>query len=120
MESTDGPISDCQDWIADNYATTKPIEQMVERSGLNTRTFSRRFRAATGLSPIEFVQAIRVEEAKQMLETDALSIEEVGASVGYEDPASFRRVFKRNVGQSPAAYRKKFQRISQIARPIGA
>jgi transcriptional regulator GlxA family with amidase domain len=93
---------------------------MVERSGLNTRTFSRRFRAATGLSPIEFVQAIRVEEAKQMLETDALSIEEVGASVGYEDPASFRRVFKRNVGQSPAAYRKKFQRISQIARPIGA
>jgi transcriptional regulator GlxA family with amidase domain len=120
MESADGPISDCQAWIADNYATTKPVEQMVERSGLNTRTFSRRFRAATGLSPIEFVQAIRIEEAKQMLETDALSTEEVGASVGYEDPASFRRVFKRNVGQSPAAYRKKFQRISQIARPIGA
>jgi transcriptional regulator GlxA family with amidase domain len=120
MESADGPVSDCQDWIADNYATTKPIEQRVKRSGLNTRTFSRRFRAATGLSPIEFVQAIRVEEAKQMLETDALPIEEVGASVGYEDPASFRRVFKRNVGQSPAAYRKKFQRISQIARPIGA
>jgi transcriptional regulator GlxA family with amidase domain len=120
MESADGPISDCQAWIADNYATTKPIEQMVERSGLNPRTFSRRFRAATGLSPIEFVQAIRVEEAKRMLETDALSIEEVGASVGYEDPASFRRVFKRNVGQSPAAYRKKFQRISRMARPIGA
>jgi transcriptional regulator GlxA family with amidase domain len=120
MESADGPISDCQAWIADNYATSKPVERMVERSGLNTRTFSRRFRAVTGLSPIEFVQAIRVEEAKQMLETDALSIEEVGASVGYEDPASFRRVFKRNVRQSPAAYRKKFQRISQIARPIGA
>ena len=120
MESADGPISDCQDWIADNYATTKPIEQMVERSGLSTRTFSRRFRAATGLSPIEFVQAIRVEEAKQILETDALSIEEIGASVGYEDPASFRRLFKRNVGQSPAAYRKKFQRISRIARPIEA
>ncbi|SDL89865.1 Transcriptional regulator GlxA family, contains an amidase domain and an AraC-type DNA-binding HTH domain [Modicisalibacter muralis] len=120
MESADGSISDCQAWIADNYATTKPVEKMVERSGLNTRTFSRRFRAATGFSPIEFVQAIRVEEAKQILETDALSIEEVGAAVGYEDPASFRRVFKRNVGQSPAAYRKKFQRISQIARPIGA
>lgn len=119
MESADGPISGCQAWIADNYATTKPIEQMVERSGLNARTFSRRFRAATGLSPIEFVQAIRVEEAKQLLETDALSIEEVGAAVGYEDPASFRRVFKRNVRQSPAAYRKKFLRISQIARPLG-
>ena len=120
MESADGPISDCQAWIADNHAITKPVERMVERSGLNARTFSRRFRKATGFAPIEYVQALRSEEAKQMLETDALSIDGIGASVGYEDSASFRRVFKRNVGQSPAAYRKKFQRISQIARPIGA
>jgi transcriptional regulator GlxA family with amidase domain len=120
METTDGPISDAQTWIAEHYATTNPIEKMVERSGLNSRTFSRRFRAATGFPPLEYVQALRVEEAKLMLETDALSIEEVGVSVGYEDPASFRRVFKRDAGQSPAAYRKKFQRISQIAQPIGA
>ncbi len=120
MESTDGPISDCQVWIADHYPMSTPVEKMVERSGLNTRTFSRRFRAATGFSPIEYVQALRIEEAKQMLETDELSNDEVGASVGYDDPASFRRVFKRGVGLSPAAYRKKFQRISQIARPIGA
>jgi transcriptional regulator GlxA family with amidase domain len=120
MESADGPISDCQGWIADNLAITKPVERMVERSGLNARTFSRRFRKATGFAPIEYVQALRIEEAKQMLETDALSTDEVGASVGYDDSASFRRIFKRNVGQSPAAYRKKFQPISQIARPIGA
>lgn len=117
MESTDGRISECLAWIADKYATTKPVECMVERSGLNSRTFSRRFRSATGFAPIEYVQALRIEEAKQMLESDTLSIDEVGASVGYHDPASFRRVFKRNVGQSPAVYRKKFQRISQIARP---
>jgi transcriptional regulator GlxA family with amidase domain len=118
MESSDGPISDCQVWIADNYATAKPVERMVERSGLNARTFSRRFRAATGFAPIDYVQALRIEEAKQMLETDTMSNDDVGAAVGYEDPASFRRVFKRGVGQSPAAYRKKFQRISQIARPV--
>lgn len=118
MESNDGPISDCQVWIADHYATAKPVEKMVERSGLNARTFSRRFRAATGFAPIEYVQALRIEEAKQMLETDQLSNDDVGAVVGYEDPASFRRVFKRGTGLSPAAYRKKFQRISQIARPI--
>lgn len=119
MESADGPISDCQAWIADSYATSKPVERMIQRSGLNARTFSRRFRAATGYAPIAYVQALRIEEAKQMLESGALSIDEVGASVGYEDPASFRRVFKRNVDQSPAVYRKKFQRISQLARPIG-
>ncbi len=119
MESTDGPISNCQIWIADHYPTPKPVEKMVERSGLNARTFSRRFRAVTGYSPIEYVQALRVEEAKQMLETDELSNDEVGTSVGYDDPTSFRRVFKRGAGLSPAAYRKKFQRISQIARPAG-
>lgn len=116
MESSDGPIAECQVWIADHYATNNPVEKMVARSGLNARTFSRRFRAATGFAPIEYVQALRVEEAKQMLETDQLSNDEVGVSIGYEDPASFRRVFKRGTGLSPAAYRKKFQRISQIAR----
>lgn len=119
MESTDGPVSECQAWIAENYATPKPVERMVERSGLNGRTFSRRFRAATGFSPIEYVQALRIEEAKQMLESDAPAVEEIGISVGYEDPASFRRIFKRHVGHSPAVYRRKFQRIAQIARPIG-
>jgi len=116
MESNDGPISDCQIWIADNYASAKPVEKMVERSGLNARTFSRRFRAATGFTPIEYVQALRIEEAKQMLETDEMSNDDVGSTIGYEDPASFRRVFKRGTGLSPAAYRKKFQRISQIAK----
>jgi len=115
MESTDGPISACQVWIADNYASARPVERMVEQSGLNPRTFTRRFRTATGFAPIEYVQALRIEEAKQMLETDALSVDAVAASVGYEDTTSFRRVFKRSVGLSPAAYRKKFQRISQIA-----
>lgn len=115
MESSDGPISECQVWIADHYATANPVEKMVARSGLNARTFSRRFRAATGFAPIEYVQALRVEEAKQMLETDELSNDEVGAAIGYDDPASFRRVFKRGTGLSPAAYRKKFQRITQIA-----
>lgn len=117
MISSDRAISDCQVWIADHYASAKPVEKMVERSGLNARTFSRRFRAATGFAPIEYVQALRVEEAKQMLETDQLSNDDVGAAIGYDDPASFRRVFKRGTGLSPAAYRKKFQRISQIARP---
>ena len=119
IESAVGPTSDWQAWIADNCATTKPVKRMVERSGLNARAFSRRFRAAMGLAPIKYVQALRVEQAKQILETGALSIDEVEASNDYDDPASFRPVFKRNVGQSPTVYRKKFQGISQISRPVG-
>jgi len=117
METKDAQISDCQVWIADNYGLSKPVEHMVARSGLNARTFSRRFKAATGFAPIEYVQALRIEEAKQMLETDKHAVEDVGSTVGYEDPASFRKLFKRGVGLSPAAYRKKFQRLSQFARP---
>lgn len=116
METADGPISECQTWISRNYAANNPVERMIEHSGLHGRTFSRRFRAAIGFAPIEYVQALRIEEAKQLLVSNAHSVDEIGALVGYDDPASFRRLFKRNVGQSPAAYRKKFQRI---AKPRG-
>ncbi len=113
-DSSDRPIADSQVWIAENYAGPNPVERMVERSGLNPRTFARRFRAATGYSPIEYVQALRIEEAKQALETEDLPVDAVGHSVGYEDPASFRRIFKRRVGLPPATYRRKFQRLGRI------
>ena len=109
--SDDGAIGACLTWIGENYATTSPVERMTERSGLNQRTFSRRFRAATGYAPMEYVQALRIEEAKQILETDELDTDEVGAAVGYEDPVSFRRVFKRLAGLTPASYRRKFRQI---------
>jgi YesN/AraC family two-component response regulator len=53
------------------------------------------------------VQALRIEEAKQMLETEATAIEQVSASVGYEDPTFFRRLFKRRAGVTPAQYRQR-------------
>ena len=117
VESSDGPILNCQQWIASNYAEANPVERMAEHSGLNTRTFARRFRSATGYAPLDYVQALRTEEAKQMLESGDVGIEEIATAVGYEDPASFRRIFKRRVGLAPAAYRRKFQRIAEIIRP---
>ena len=117
MDSTDGPISESVNWIGKNYKTPRPVKKMVEQSGLKYRTFIRRFRVATGVSPIEYVQALRIEEAKRSLEKSTISNDEVGILVGYEDPASFRRIFTRFSGLSPAAYRKKFQQISQIVQP---
>jgi transcriptional regulator GlxA family with amidase domain len=119
MEVKDAAIAACQAWIAEHYATANPVESMVARCGLNARTFTRRFRAATGYAPMDYVQALRIEEAKQELERDRLPVEDVAASVGYEDPASFRRVFKRRVGLSPAAYRRKFQGLAALAGPRG-
>ncbi len=115
MEVKDALIAECQAWIAENYELENPVQQMVERSGLGARTFARRFKSVTGYKPIEYVQALRIEEAKQVLERDQRPIDDIASSVGYEDGSSFRRVFKKRVGLTPAAYRKKFQSLAALA-----
>ncbi len=84
---------------------------MVAYSGLPERTFKRRFRAATGFAPLDYLQILRVEEAKQMLETTDEPVDAVAVAVGYQDPASFRRVFKRRTGVTPARYRQRFRTL---------
>lgn len=111
MQESDAMVADCQGWIAENYACSNPVARMAARAGLRSRTFGRRFRSATGFEPMNYVQAIRVEEAKQLLETSDISVEEIGHAVGYEDPTSFRRLFKREAGLTPAAYRRKFTKL---------
>ena len=108
VQQSDAAIGDCQLWIAENYTCSNPVTRMAARTGLNPRTFARRFRGATGYQPIDYVHALRIEEAKLLLEADASSVEEIGHMVGYEDPSSFRRLFKRKAGLTPAVYRRKF------------
>jgi transcriptional regulator GlxA family with amidase domain len=110
-KSTDSAIADSQTWIAENYACTNPVAQMASHASLTPRTFARRFRSATGYDPMDYVQSLRIDEAKQLLETDELSVEEIGLAVGYQDPTSFRRLFKRKAGLTPAVYRRKFAKI---------
>jgi transcriptional regulator GlxA family with amidase domain len=111
LAAEDRVIAECQTWIADNFFMPNPVRSMAERGGLNGRTLSRRFQAATGRSPMDYVLEIRVEAAKRMLEEGNESIDEVGVAIGYDDPASFRRVFRRLSDMTPAAYRKKFSNI---------
>lgn len=112
----DAEISGAQDWLAANFSVASPVEEMMRRSRLSQRTFKRRFAAATGLSPIAYVQRLRVEDAKRRLERTDASVEDIGWRVGYENAAFFRRLFKRTTGMSPGAYRKRF-RIPDFARP---
>ena len=104
----DAIVNDCQSWIGENYTDPNPVTSMVRKSGLSATTFARRFKRATGFKPMEYVHAVRIEEAKTALETSDYTVENIGIEVGYEDPASFRRIFKRKVGLTPGIYRRKF------------
>jgi transcriptional regulator GlxA family with amidase domain len=104
----DAVIASCQVWIAEHYREPSPVTAMARLSGLAERTFKRRFQQATGMSPIEYVHTLRLEEAKQMLESGNESIETIANEVGYEDAGFFSRLFRRQVNLTPAQYRKRF------------
>jgi transcriptional regulator GlxA family with amidase domain len=112
----DAVIADVQRWIGTRHAIAAPVEEMRARSGLAARTFVRRFASATGYPPITYVQRLRLEEAKRRLERTDAAIEEVAWAVGYEDPAAFRRLFRRLVGLTPGEYRRRFQ-LPPYAQP---
>nr|MBS0019852.1 helix-turn-helix domain-containing protein [Gammaproteobacteria bacterium] len=111
----DAEIQSAQLWLDKHFAVASPVEEMIKHSRLAERTFKRRFTSATGLTPIAYVQRLRVEDAKRRLERTEASIDEISWQVGYEDPAFFRRLFKRRMGMPPGAYRKRF-RIPDFAR----
>lgn len=104
----DSLVLGLQQWMDTNYAIASPVAEMTRRSGLSPRALERRFRQATGHSPIGYVQQIRIEEAKRRLERTEVPIDQISWEVGYEDAAAFRRLFKRIVRITPGAYRRKF------------
>lgn len=113
-EHSDAVIADSQTWVAMHYGEANPVALMVRRSGLAERTFKRRFRAATGYSPMDYVQTLRIEEAKQMLETGDEATDLIAHSLGYEDPTFFRRLFKKRTGTTPGRYRQRFQSLARV------
>jgi transcriptional regulator GlxA family with amidase domain len=82
---------------------------LARRAGMSLRNFDRRFRKATGEAPSTYIQKLRVEKAKRLLETTNDTVEEIADQVGYEDPRSFRRTFYKYTALSPRSYRTKFE-----------
>ncbi|WP_204251060.1 GlxA family transcriptional regulator [Elioraea rosea] len=78
----DRAVREAQAWLAENYRAPRPVVGMAARAGLPERTFKRRFRIATGLAPLDYVHALRMEEAKQMLEMSDLPVDAVAEEVG--------------------------------------
>jgi transcriptional regulator GlxA family with amidase domain len=115
-QTTDAAINRCQEWLAMNYKSKDPVAAMAARSGLAERTFIRRFTKTSGMTPLEYVHALRIEEAKQLLETADMPIEAIANEVGYEDTSFFGRLFRRKTGLTPAQYRLRFGSLCRILR----
>lgn len=99
-----------QDHIEEQYALRLHPEQLAREYGMSRRTFERRFKKATGHTPVFYLQHTRVEAAKQMLESGLQSFDEIAYKVGYEDSSFFRKVFVKHTGLRPSEYKAKFNR----------
>ena len=104
----DAVVARAQHWVAENLTCPSPVETMVDRSNLSARHFKRRFLDATGYSPIRYVQMLRIDEAKRLLEQTRQPVDDIAWAVGYEEPAFFRRLFRRLEGVSPGIHRRRF------------
>ena len=107
-QTRDADVNKCQDWLAENYRISSPITALVKYSRLSERSLVRRFGKATGMSPLDYVHALRLEEAKQLLENSDLTVEGIANEVGYEDASFFGRLFRKKSGITPKQYRLRF------------
>jgi transcriptional regulator GlxA family with amidase domain len=107
----DAVVRACERWLKSHFREPGAVARVVDHAQIPERTLKRRFKAATGLAILDYVQNLRIEEAKRLLESSDEAADEIGAAVGYEDPSFFRRLFKRRTGVTPGRYRRVFQPI---------
>jgi len=108
----DDRIRTVEAFLQSSFSEAHSTETLAARAGMSERAFLRRFKAATGRAPAAYLQAVRVEAAKVMLERDASSVQVVAIAVGYQDASHFRELFKRETGMAPIDYRAHFSAIS--------
>jgi transcriptional regulator GlxA family with amidase domain len=114
---TDAVVRGCEKWLGEHFREPGVVARVVGHARIPERTLKRRFKQATGLTLIDYVQNLRIEEAKRHLESSELPVDEIGFAIGYEDPSFFRRLFKRRTGVAPARYRRVFQPIHRGMPP---
>ena len=107
-EHGDELIGKAQDYIEKNVAEKFSFAQLAADLAISRRNFDRRFIKATGNTPVEYLQRVKVEVAKSTLEVGRKNVYEVMSEVGYNDDKAFREVFRKVTGMSPLAYKAKF------------
>ncbi len=104
----DAAIRRAETWLCDHFPSEVNLDQLAGELGMTPRTFLRRFKGATGETAVSYLQKLRVEAAKPMLEEDRMTVQEISLAVGYDDVGFFRKLFKRYAGLSPSAYRDRY------------
>jgi transcriptional regulator GlxA family with amidase domain len=102
------PLRDLQAFIVEHPEADLALPALARRAAMSLRHFSRVFRAEVGVSPASYVEAVRLETARRLLETTALPVERVADSAGFGTPEALRRTLARRVGLSPREYRARF------------
>lgn len=113
----DMEVKKAQEFIEINYSKKLSIDDLCERFAVGRRTFERRFKKSTTNTILEYIQRVRIEAAKKVLETGRETISQIMYEVGYSDPKAFRQVFKKITGLTPLHYKTKFYK--DITQPGG-
>ncbi|MFJ9373088.1 GlxA family transcriptional regulator [Streptomyces sp. NPDC101455] len=113
------PLREVQQWITEHPDDDLSVDSLAARARLSPRHFARAFQSETGMPPGRYVDRVRLEHARRLLEDTADGIEQISRSSGYGTPESMRRAFLKTLGTSPAEYRRRFH-PAQSARPTPA
>ncbi|MBR1219815.1 helix-turn-helix domain-containing protein [Bradyrhizobium sp. U87765 SZCCT0131] len=105
LAGQDPKIAQAENWVRANIARDFAIDEVAASVALAPRTFARRMAATCGLSPIQFVQRIRLETARFLLETTRLPVEQIAVKVGYAEPSTLRRLIRRDTKRPPGYFR---------------
>lgn len=103
LEKTHGDkdVMNIQNWLEKNFNDEVNVNLLADKAGMTRRTFERRFKNATGDSPLRYLQRVRIENAKQLLEKGGKTFDEITYLVGYEDSSAFSKIFKKQQGSLP-------------------
>ncbi|WP_137167157.1 GlxA family transcriptional regulator [Salinimonas lutimaris] len=105
----DSLIHSIQNFLNQDIQSLPGVDELATRFNLTSRTLNRRFRNATGFTPGQYIQQLKVDQARKLLETKNYTMDQILSEIGYEDASSFSRLFKRKTGCSPSEYRSRFK-----------
>jgi transcriptional regulator GlxA family with amidase domain len=108
-------VARAQRWMEKNLQQNFRLADLARHLVVSERTVNRRFKRAIGEAPLRYLQSLRIDVAKQLLETKELNVDAVSARVGYGDLSTFRQLFKREAGLSPREYQRRFSRRNLLA-----
>ena len=108
--ATSPPIVDVQRWLSDNLVDDLSVDSLAARAAMSPRNFARAFRRETGTTPAVYVEQVRVEAARRLLETTDRTVSAVAHDVGIRHAETLHRAFRRRVGTTPDLYRQHFSR----------